>query len=570
MNFSIKNLSAILRKIKHKASLRQFCLIVGLLTVGACAGAEQRKPVAAEVFWGGVAADEPRAALVGRDILLAGGSAADAAAAVYFALSVTSPSSASLGGGGVCVVYGGRQDVRNEIISKPDADDAATVRVLDFLPRAPANSPAGLERPMAIPGNVRGFFALHAEYGDLRWPQLVAPAEQMAGFGIQMPQGLAQELTIIDPALRSAPNMRRIFQARNAERPLGENEFLAQTDLASVLGRIRAKGPGEFYGGALAREISNGAMAAGGYLTVEDLRNFRPVWLETVKVPFGNLVAHFTPPPAAAGTVAAQMWAMLVDGDRFADAKKPDQRLHLLAQTSMRAFADRRAWQSPGGTFAASSSLPVAQDHITRLMDNYRPDKHFPANQLQPRPAVTPENPSATSFAVVDSKGQAVACTLTMNSLFGVERIAQGTGIVLAAAPGKDERGLLSLGPMMVINHNVDEFRMASASSGGVTAPTSMISVAARRLLAGEPLKKAIGAYRVHHSAAPDMLYYEEGLDADLLRSLKERGYSAAASPVLGLVNMISCSKGLPPYPSSCSAWADPRGFGLAAASMGE
>jgi len=57
--------------------------------------------------FGGVVSDEPRSALVGRDVLSAGGTAVDAAVATYFAMAVTYPGAATLGGGGICVVSRG-------------------------------------------------------------------------------------------------------------------------------------------------------------------------------------------------------------------------------------------------------------------------------------------------------------------------------------------------------------------------------------------------------------------------------------------------------------------------------
>ncbi|MCB2100254.1 MAG: gamma-glutamyltransferase, partial [Rhodobacterales bacterium] len=67
-----------------------------VLAVAACSSDEslERGSVGyVEGFLGGAVADEPRAALVGRDVLSAGGSAADAAVAMGFTLAVTLPSS---------------------------------------------------------------------------------------------------------------------------------------------------------------------------------------------------------------------------------------------------------------------------------------------------------------------------------------------------------------------------------------------------------------------------------------------------------------------------------------------
>ncbi len=536
---------------------RQFALALVALALVGCAGEGDVRPQTFQIvkgFLGGVVADEPRAALVGRDVLASGGNAVDAATAVYFALSVTLPSSASLGGGGVCVV----RDVL-----------ADTVEALEFLPRAPKAGPSGAVRPTAIPGNPRGFFALHSRYGSIRWPQILAEAENLARFGTPVSRALALDVAKVGNALAADGGARRIFTRESKTQPgsvrmLAEGDFITQLELANVLSRLRTLGPGDFYAGQFAQAFVGAVADAGGALGVDDLRGYLPEWRPTLAIETGNNLAHFAPPPAAAGVVAAQVWAMLTRDDDYEDAAD-GERAHLLAEASLRAFADREGWidanAAPGP--AAASAL-VSEERIANLWQTVRLDRHVPAGTLRPAPVRRLENPAATTFVTVDRHGSAVACALTMNNLFGTGRIAPGTGILLAMAPDDRGRGPEPLGPMIVISGNNGSFRFASAAWGGAVAPTAMISVALGTLIEKRSLEDAISAKRLHHGGDPDLVYYEPGFDAARLNAMTARGQHVAPTETLGRVNAAYCPNGLPPNWASCSFRADPRGAGLA------
>jgi len=501
-----------------------------------------------EGFIGGVAADEPRAALIGRDILAAGGTAADAAVAVYFTLAVTMPSAASIGGGGVCLIH--------------DPENSEVV-ALDFLARAPAEISAGVSRPSAIPGNPRGFYAMHARYGVLRWQQLVSPAASLARFGTQVSRALARDLSVASEALLVDAQIAAIFTSPKTGQLVDEGEFLKQVDLSIILGRMGLKGPGDFYAGQGAKNYVDAVIRAGGSLSVEDLRTYLPVWRDTIKVEAGNQVMHFAPPPAAAGVVGASMWQMMTQEDRYADAPE-EERPHLIAETAMRAYADRARWMVDGGETRWSASELSDPTRLQKDMATYNPNRHTPMTELAQKPARRSENPSGTSFVVVDKNGGAVACSLTMNNLFGAGRIAPGTGVVLATVPGKGGRGAMSLVPMIVANIHTSNLYWAGAASGGVAAPTSLMNVAAQSILAEHTMETAMTAHRVHHGGQPDTTYYEIGLAPDKLDGLKRRGHQSAGAPSIGRVNAMSCFSGLPDHPETCEIATDPRGFGLA------
>lgn len=517
-----------------------------LATLVACSGSRQGEIGYVEGFIGGIVADEPHAAFVGREVLTAGGSAADAAVAAYFTLAVTYPGAASLGGGGVCLIHDYNSD-RTE--------------ALEFLARRPAPASADAPRPSAVPGNVRGMFALHARYGKLDWPDLLGPAVTLARDGHPISRAFAGELGVVAAALFADPAARAIFAQADGQ-PVTEGRRVRQLELAAVLSVLRTKGPGEFYVGALGHQIAAGARAAGGNLSAEDLRDYGPRFLTPIRVPIGDHVAVFTPAPPVGGVMAAQLTRVLTQHLRYGGASA-EERPHVFAEAAARIRAGTDRWLAQDRATPGGGAELVSDDRLRALVDSFDRSAHVPPSSNDGAPVRRPEQPSAASLVVVDSQGQAVVCNFTMNYPFGTGRIAPGTGILLAASPGVGDRDASDLGAMLVVNENTGAIFYGAAASGGSAASSALAQVVLDTLRQGTPLPEAVAAQRIHHTGWPDIVLYEPGLGAGLRTALEQRGHQTRSAPVLGRVNAFHCPDGLPRQ-TSCSFVTDPRGHGLA------
>lgn len=231
-------------------------------------------------FLGGVAADEPQAALAARDVLSAGGTAADAAVAGALMMSVTLPSRVGLMGGGACLAFNAG---RNEV-------DAVLF---------PAGRPQviGGDRPAAVPLLARGLYALHARHGRRPFESLFSAAEQAARFGTRVSRALAQDLAPVAGPLFADPQIRAVFASASGA-PLAEGSRVTQALLGTTLAQIRVAGVGDMYGGALSQRMAAAAPQAGAVLTVEELRAALPSVVAPVSQAAGNDIASFLPAPA--------------------------------------------------------------------------------------------------------------------------------------------------------------------------------------------------------------------------------------------------------------------------------
>jgi len=412
-------------------------LLFSALLLGACEQSKSGKFEAVEGFAGVVTGDEPRAVLIGREVLANGGTAVDAAVAMYFTMAVTLPSRVGLGGGGVCVLFQGSEKRGHAI---------------EFLPRA---APSG----GMVPSGMRAMAALHARYGALRWEELLAPAESLARFGHAVSRSFERDLVAAAGLIAARPDLARIFAARSG-RLARTGDRIVQTELSSVLGGIRQQGVIYLHSGPFARRLAEASTAVGMPLTAEDVRRNLPRVADAIEVPSGNDVAFFAPPRATGGVVAAQMWRMLTGAEDF-DAAGPVGQPHLFAEVALRAFAERGRWMDRDGSSREPLADLVSDDRIEAVMAGYGADRRTPASRFAPPPPEIQGSAYSAGFVTGDQRNNAVACSFTMNRLFGAARIAQGTGILLAAPPRSQNDGSTSLTAVVVGNKNSGEVRFA-------------------------------------------------------------------------------------------------------------
>ena len=452
-------------------------VIAGLALVG-CGGPSKPAPQANRPppFIGSVVSPEPLAGQVARMVLADGGNAADAAVALGFALAVTLPSRAGLGGGGACMVY--------EAGTK-GPDQGAPEAVL-FLPAAPSGGLAG-DRPAAVPMLARGLYLLHARYGRLPIEQLIGSAQAMARLGVPVSQPLAEDLNAVAGPLLADPAARAIFAGPSGA-PLAAGQTLVQVDLSATLSQLRLNGITDFYAGPLGRSIATAATEAGGGFSLADMTRAVPALGTPITVVAGFSRVAFLPPPADGGLAAAAAF-----GDLW---RNPDD----VAGAEAHAASVAAAWRASGGdpeALLAAKTLPAA---------------------------TLPALPASAAFATLDAQGNAVGCAITMNNLFGTGRIAPGTGMLLAAAPGS--RPLPLLAAAIAWNRNVHAFRAVVAGSGQNGAALAVAAAMANTLKTKQPMPVPV--------------------------------------PEPGRAQVIACSRFLPGDPASCAAATDPRGNGYA------
>ena len=507
---------------------------------------------------GAVATAHPLATEVGIDILRKGGNAFDAAVAAHYALAVVYPVAGNIGGGGFAVFNTEHGEIRALDFRETAPAAAHRNAYLDSLGEWLEGASLLGHRAAGVPGSVAGMELLHSEYGVLPFKEVIQPAIDLAREGFLLTAFGAERLNRAMDDIVEA-NSHRPWLVRDTTWREGERIYFS--DLANVLERIRDLGQSDFYEGETAELIVREMQRGGGWITHEDLKNYRPVWREPISFRYRNHDVYSMPPPSSGGIALAQL---LLGGAHFPwDSLGPNTAasIHLQTELARRVYADRATHLGDPGFYPVPVQMLLDSLYLLERMQSIDPGRATPSSDIKEGEVTRIESFETTHLSVIDNRGNAVAITTTLNSYFGSKVVVKGGGFFLnnemddfsiqpgvpnqfglvggeanAIEPGK--RMLSSMSPTLVMKNGKAQWVLGTP--GGSTIITNVYQVLQNLIDHGMDLQSAVNSPKMHTQWLPDEIILENTLaDSTLIGELEMLGHEVRVIPQIGRFNAV-------------------------------
>lgn len=523
-----------------------------------------------------VAAPDRFGAETAAEILAAGGNAVDAAVATAFTLAVTYLEAGNLGGGGFATLQVDGEahflDFRG-----PAPGSASANMYLDVAGEVIPDASTSGAGAATVPGTVAGLWELHQRFGKLPWRVDLTPAIRFAHQGFTVHPMLHRLRDRRAAELKGRTNFLTYFRALNAGDPF------RQPELAATLERIASEGPRDFYQGRTA-ELLVAEMARGdGRIGQADLAKYRAKWRRPLTGEWAGHQVITAPLPSAGGIALLSLLAIKSClSEHFAGLPlNSAQYVHLLAEIEKRIFADRFAYLGDPDFIGAPVEQLLEAGYLGRRAAEISVDRTTPTDAIHPGLG---ERHQTTHFSVLDSAGNAVSLTYTLNNFFGCGQVITGAGFLMnnemddfsvkpgaanttgmvgsianAIAPGKQP--LSTMSPTVLTKDG--RVAVVIGTPGGSRIATSIFQVLLNWHDFNLPLDAAVAVPRIHHQLLPPDTLFEEPyatLEPGVRAELIARGYKFMQQDWNGDVQVITLGA------AGVAAVSDPRGRGVARA----
>jgi gamma-glutamyltranspeptidase/glutathione hydrolase len=415
---------------------------------------------------------------------------------------------------------------------------------------------------VGVPGTVAGVFAAHEKFGKLPMKEILALVIALAKNGVVVTQ--KQE--------RRLQGYQKSFLEVNKDSILLTNDWkqgdtIKYVALANTLERIAENGRDEFYKGETAKKIAEFIQVNGGIITEEDLAKYKAQWREPIVFQYDDLKVISMSPPSSGGVCLAQIMNGIEPFDLHTFGHNSAKTMQVIVEAERRAYADRSFFLGDPDFVTIPIDTLISKSYTAKRMKSFSFDKATLSSDLKHGNIEIIESDQTTHYSIVDSEGNAVSVTTTLNSGFGSKLYSKELGFFFnnemddfSSKPGvpnvyglvgakaneiaPEKRMLSSMTPTIVEKDG--KLYMVVGTPGGSTIITSVLQTILNVHEFGMGMQEAVNQPRFHHQWLPDVIMIEPNqFDWLVKKELMDLGYKLDErnSRVIGKVDAILVRK---------------------------
>lgn len=492
------------------------------------------------------------------DIMKKGGNAFDAMVATELTLVIAYPFAGSVGGGGFMVYRKSNGEVGGIDYREKAPLAAHKDMYLDSLGNViPGLSTFG-GTAIGVPGTVAGVLEVHKKFGKLPLKDIIQPIIELANQGV----------VVTDKQARRLEGYREQFIKANGDSSKFASPFVVGDTIkypayARTLQKIMEEGRDGFYKGEVAQKLAAFVQENGGLITEEDLAKYEAVWRDPIVFDYKGVKIISMSPPSSGGVTINQIFKMMEPYDISKFGHNSTKTIQLFTEASRRAYADRNYFLGDPDFVDIPYDMLLSDEYLEGRMSNFSFDKATLSSDVSHGEVEIIESDQTTHFSIVDSEGNAVSVTSTLNGGYGSKLFCEEVGIFLnnemddfSSKPGvpnmfgligaeansiaPEKRMLSSMTPTIVEKDG--ELYMVVGTPGGSTIITAVAQTILNVYEFNLSMQEAVNAPRFHHQWLPDMVIFEpEGFSEELKAELKSKGYiiNEERTPIIGKVDAI-------------------------------
>ncbi|XCF04838.1 gamma-glutamyltransferase [Tamlana crocina] len=498
------------------------------------------------------------ASKIGVDILQQGGNAFDAMIATELALAVAYPYAGNLGGGGF-MVYRKSNGETGVLDYREKAPLAATKNMyLDENGNVIHDKSTLGAMAVGVPGTVAGVFAVHEKFGSLPMETILKPVIDLAYKGVIVTEKQSKRIKEYQPLFPKV-NPDSIPFDKNWK----VNDSIKYPVLAQTLERILKNGRDEFYKGETAKTLVHFIRANGGIITLEDLEKYEAKWRNCIRFTYDDLTIYSVPPPSSGGICLGQIMKMVEPFPLDEYDHNSLKYIQVITEAERRAFADRSFYLGDPDFVEIPEKALIDESYLSQRMADFSFEKATDSKAISHGNIEIIESDETTHYSIVDTFGNAIAATTTLNGAYGSKLYCPELGFFLnnemddfSSKPGHPnmfgligaeansiapEKRMLSAMTPTIVEKN-GKFYMSVGTPGGSTIITSVLQTILNVHEFDMGMQEAVNAPRFHHQWLPDYIRMEPySFSKNIIEQLKEKGYSIKEehAPVIGRVDGI-------------------------------